>query len=898
MKLSAWSAVLVGILYNYTRLFSDGLYAFWSTAAYFPIILALIELYFRRQRRFAMFLFPWMLAFPFVAVHVETALRLELMAGVYFLFHLYATTTIDKEDKWKHLAAFAAAGLGGILLASPQLAAGTEYAGNSYNSVWRILPEYGWLFRTIHKHLAADDFAAVFLGIIGVAASILLVRPRENEDVLSKGSLLRAALAAAAFALGAAALAAVGMDDSLEKIATFDRPIYSQASWATGIFLLFLSLWAWRKTAATGARAAGWLYAFALLTMLKVPPVSTLLAHLPYFKLFNNTLYMMEFDLFRAILAAFGLEACLTLAGESWHARKTAVLAAFRVSAVFVLGFAAAQGLQPILPAHLTTSQMPNARVERPPGGGFTTPERITTFKSSYFFTGWIPSFPPAAAVVVGYRYVQKLGNATETRLTASGGRQYFKAEMPLPDRADAKIFAQALYPNGQKRLLEGPELRILKRPAFWILIAAALAAPLFLFAPAKLVWAVYAWLVLLCAASRTVPTIPAEQFPLQIPAVDKIKEDPSRFRVFSFDFQVLSADYPNIYGLEDLRTGGDNLDILPMLYFQRLALSLIQERENSAKVEAGIKLLGIANVKYVFDRAGAKFAHPALSPFHSGKVLTVYENKRTLPRVQFYERAQHVPVGKFTDWRNQNAVYGPMLQVLSSPGFDPQTTLILTESPQGALPPALGKATASFPKLEITRYEPNRAEVSVDSPRAGYVLLADNIFPGWRARLNGNSVPILRGWLTFRVVAVPAGRSRIEFVYTPSRLYLTVFISVLLAIVWVFLYIGYRASRPPLETSAAEEKPEGKKKKKKGKAEPIETDEDAAVLAYALEKWALVLTVPTIVYWTYWAGFVFKGAAWINAAAWLLALSSAGYAYLLIRRGPSQASCAEKTAP
>lgn len=49
-----------------------------------------------------------------------------------------------------------------------------------------------------------------------------------------------------------------------------------------------------------------------------------------------------------------------------------------------------------------------------------------------------------------------------------------------------------------------------------------------------------------------------------------------------------------------------------------------------------------------------------------------------------------------------------------------------------------------------------------------GVVVLTDAHYPGWRATVNGAEVPIHRANFALRAVAVPAGRSEVEFVYAP----------------------------------------------------------------------------------------------------------------------------------
>ena len=55
-----------------------------------------------------------------------------------------------------------------------------------------------------------------------------------------------------------------------------------------------------------------------------------------------------------------------------------------------------------------------------------------------------------------------------------------------------------------------------------------------------------------------------------------------------------------------------------------------------------------------------------------------------------------------------------------------------------------------------------------MSAPARGFLYLADQYFPGWRATVNGAPAPILRANYAFRAVEVPAGTSTVEFRYRP----------------------------------------------------------------------------------------------------------------------------------
>lgn len=68
--------------------------------------------------------------------------------------------------------------------------------------------------------------------------------------------------------------------------------------------------------------------------------------------------------------------------------------------------------------------------------------------------------------------------------------------------------------------------------------------------------------------------------------------------------------------------------------------------------------------------------------------------------------------------------------------------------------------------RAEITRYEPERVAVRVDSPRPAILVLAESWFPGWQAQVNGQPVECFPANAWMRAVLVPAGTSEVVFTY------------------------------------------------------------------------------------------------------------------------------------
>jgi hypothetical protein len=88
----------------------------------------------------------------------------------------------------------------------------------------------------------------------------------------------------------------------------------------------------------------------------------------------------------------------------------------------------------------------------------------------------------------------------------------------------------------------------------------------------------------------------------------------------------------------------------------------------------------------------------------------------------------------------------------------------------------------------EFTHYGSTRVSIAVDAPKAGTLVLTDNWYPYWRATVNGQEVDVDKVFKTFRGVAVPEGKSQVEFYYENPAVALGIRISVVLAIASILL--------------------------------------------------------------------------------------------------------------
>jgi hypothetical protein len=115
-------------------------------------------------------------------------------------------------------------------------------------------------------------------------------------------------------------------------------------------------------------------------------------------------------------------------------------------------------------------------------------------------------------------------------------------------------------------------------------------------------------------------------------------------------------------------------------------------------------------------------------------------------------------------------------------------------DDPRAVVPGDAADRLESAPAMQrlpvrLLAYRPEELTFEVDAPREGWLLVSDRWAPSWRARVNGEEVPILGGNFIFRVIQIPEGRSHIAFRYHAAAA------SWLIALSWGLLAVVAAAS-------------------------------------------------------------------------------------------------------
>ena len=264
-------------------------------------------------------------------------------------------------------------------------------------------------------------------------------------------------------------------------------------------------------------------------------------------------------------------------------------------------------------------------------------------------------------------------------------------------------------------------------------------------------------------AHGRNVQSDLSHYYP-RIPALEKIHQGPPG-RVVGYN--CLPASLAQTHELHDLR-GYDAVDPARFIDLIRLvdgnASKFLTEEPYALTqwfVPGGIittndiclsPVLGMLGVRYVIFRGQPDRFVPGTHPFSQSPDYWVLTNRNALQRMFV---PHHVEVITNSAER---------LQKIASPQFAP-LKMAYVETPVQL--PAFSQGQA-----EIVYETPQHIAVSVQMTNSGLVVLSDLWDKGWVARLNGQTVPVLRVNHALRGVVAPAGTSILEFSYEPASFY------------------------------------------------------------------------------------------------------------------------------
>lgn len=146
---------------------------------------------------------------------------------------------------------------------------------------------------------------------------------------------------------------------------------------------------------------------------------------------------------------------------------------------------------------------------------------------------------------------------------------------------------------------------------------------------------------------------------------------------------------------------------------------------------------------------------------------FSVYENKKALPRA--YSIKELVPADNIAQ------VKGLFYSGSLNPALH---ATLMAKDIKG-----IGQSLFEKGSVSITEYLPGRVRLKADFSGIGFVVLADQYYPGWRATVDGAPTRIYKTNGVLRGVLVPAGSHEVVFTYVPYNVYVTLALSLLVVL-------------------------------------------------------------------------------------------------------------------
>ena len=183
-----------------------------------------------------------------------------------------------------------------------------------------------------------------------------------------------------------------------------------------------------------------------------------------------------------------------------------------------------------------------------------------------------------------------------------------------------------------------------------------------------------------------------------------------------------------------------------------------------SLEARPGGRISDLFNVKYIVSREELQ-----LPKVFESKGTFVYENPDCFPRAWLVDRVTY------------EESLEKVLVKIQEPSFDPHHTALIEHHLDALLNPwektlpddetLSGSSLQEIP-VHFTRESPNRFVVEAQAARHFFLVVSENWYPGWTAKVNGTPQPLMRANGALMGVFLNPGPSKVEFSFRPRHFY------------------------------------------------------------------------------------------------------------------------------
>lgn len=227
---------------------------------------------------------------------------------------------------------------------------------------------------------------------------------------------------------------------------------------------------------------------------------------------------------------------------------------------------------------------------------------------------------------------------------------------------------------------------------------------------------------------------------------VEYIKEHIGNQRIVNIGQSGIPAEQASAYQIQDISTNTNSPPadyanfydtyLLPKEYRFGLFLTFLQAKDTA---QINMKMMSFMGVKYVIV--------PKEWPVWNAWLTEHLSLAFSTPAIAIYENADVWP-----------------------------RAFVSTAKLEKLIPESIEDNQVSKKNIipaEITSYHHDNLSISVNSPKEGTLVLTDNWYPYWHARVNDKEVKVEKVFGAFRGVAVPKGKSEVTFFYqNPAVVY------------------------------------------------------------------------------------------------------------------------------
>lgn len=261
--------------------------------------------------------------------------------------------------------------------------------------------------------------------------------------------------------------------------------------------------------------------------------------------------------------------------------------------------------------------------------------------------------------------------------------------------------------------------------------------------------------------AQKWMPEDPKKLVFANVPIINGIRKNIGYGRIFgNFGAHVDTYyGFPSIEGYDPLyiRRFGEFIASANSGEFENPPRSVVTLSKRGKYTDRVLDFLGVNLIFHPIADTNQGWAYPVwddknrFSLVFQDSKFQLFKNKTAMDRVSLFYNYEVINKDK------------EIIKRFYNENFNFRKTLILEETPNFKSNNQ-GKGLS-----KIVSYAPNRVVVEVVSNSPALLFLSDNYYSGWKAKVDGKDSKIYRADYSFRAIEVPRGKTRAEFIFSPT---------------------------------------------------------------------------------------------------------------------------------